>query len=167
MFKILSGTILCQQKWKQMPNYWVWAQIFCRALTNWRFAVLNSQFWCWDSYFLMEAIFFCIVGLPLFGKEGSGTPIFKILVRALFCKTNLSIVTILQDFSQLHVNFSPYTLISAKETPFSMKYNVYCLRKYMNTYILHTKFFDQNVTPYLHLALSDGLAYCWFLNILC
>ena len=54
-----------------------------RALTNWRFAVLNSHFWCWDSYFLKEAIFFCIVGLPLFGKEGSGTPVFKILVRAL------------------------------------------------------------------------------------
>ena len=30
-----------------------------------------------------EAIFFCIVGLPLFGKEGSGIPVFKILVRAL------------------------------------------------------------------------------------
>ena len=28
-------------------------------------------------------VFFCVVGLPLFGKEGSGTPIFKILVRAL------------------------------------------------------------------------------------
>ena len=54
-----------------------------RALTNWRFAVLNSHFWCWDSYFLKEAIFFCIVGLPLFGKEGSVTPVFKILVRAL------------------------------------------------------------------------------------
>ena len=54
-----------------------------RALTYWRFAVLNSHFWCWDSYFLKEAIFFCIVGLPLFGKEGSGTPVFKILVRAL------------------------------------------------------------------------------------
>ena len=24
-----------------------------------------------------------MVGLPLFGKEGSGTPVFKILVRAL------------------------------------------------------------------------------------
>ena len=54
-----------------------------RALTNWRFAVLNSHFWCWDSYFLKEAIFLCIVGLPLFGKVGSGTPVFKILVRAL------------------------------------------------------------------------------------
>ena len=32
---------------------------------------------------MKEAIFFCIVGLPLFGKEGSGTPVFKILVRAL------------------------------------------------------------------------------------
>ena len=47
------------------------------------FAVLNSHFWCWDSYFLKEAKFFCMVGLPLFGKEGSGTPVFKILVRAL------------------------------------------------------------------------------------
>ena len=26
---------------------------------------------------------FCMVGLPLFGKEGSGTLVFKILVRAL------------------------------------------------------------------------------------
>ena len=32
---------------------------------------------------MKEAIFFCIVGLPLFGKEGSGTPVIKILVRAL------------------------------------------------------------------------------------
>ena len=32
---------------------------------------------------MKEAIFFCMVGLPLFGKEGSGTPVFKILVRAL------------------------------------------------------------------------------------
>ena len=32
---------------------------------------------------MKEAIFFCIVGLPLFGKEGSGTPVFKLLVRAL------------------------------------------------------------------------------------
>ena len=99
MFKILSGTILCHQKWKQMPNYWVWAQIFS--------------------------------------------------------KTNLSIVTILQDFSQLHVIFPHFTLIFTKETLFSMKYNVYCLREYMNTCILHTKFFDQNVTPYLHLALKS------------
>ena len=99
MFKILSGTILCQQKWKHMPNYWVWAQILS--------------------------------------------------------KTNLSIVTILLDFSQLHVIFSHYTLFSTKETLFSMKYNVYCLRKYKNTCILHTKFFDQNVTPYLHLALCN------------
>ena len=30
-----------------------------------------------------ESIFFCIVGLPLFGKECFGTPVFKILVRAL------------------------------------------------------------------------------------
>ena len=32
---------------------------------------------------MKEAIFFCMVGLPLFGKESSGTPVFKILVRAL------------------------------------------------------------------------------------
>ena len=32
---------------------------------------------------MKEAIFFCIVGLPLFGKGGSGTPVFTILVRAL------------------------------------------------------------------------------------
>ena len=30
-----------------------------------------------------EAIFFCMKGLPLFGKEGSRTHVFKILVRAL------------------------------------------------------------------------------------
>ena len=54
-----------------------------RALTNCCFAVLNSHYWCWDSHFMKEAIFFCMVGLPLFGKEGSGTPVFKILVRAL------------------------------------------------------------------------------------
>ena len=32
---------------------------------------------------MKETICFCMVGLPLFGKEGSGTPVFKILVRAL------------------------------------------------------------------------------------
>ena len=62
-------------------------RLFCdflgpgRALTNCWFAVLNSYFW--DSYFFKEAIFFCRVGLPLFGKESSGIPVFKILVRAL------------------------------------------------------------------------------------
>ena len=40
-------------------------------------------FFGWDSYFFKEAIFFCMVGLPLFGEESSGTPVFKILVRAL------------------------------------------------------------------------------------
>ena len=33
---------------------------------------------------MKESIFFCIVGLPIFGKEGSGTPVFKILMRALY-----------------------------------------------------------------------------------
>ena len=28
-------------------------------------------------YFLKEAIFFCMVGLPLFGKEDSGTHVSK------------------------------------------------------------------------------------------
>ena len=51
------------------------------------FAVLNSHFWCWDcdSYLLKEAnqaIFFSMVGLPLFGQEGSGTSVFEILRRA-------------------------------------------------------------------------------------
>ena len=32
---------------------------------------------------MKTAIFFCMVGLPPFGKEGSGTIVFKILVRAL------------------------------------------------------------------------------------
>ena len=33
--------------------------------------------------FLKEAIFFCMVGLALFDKEGTGTSVCKILVRAL------------------------------------------------------------------------------------
>ena len=33
---------------------------------------------------MKEAIFFCMVGLPLLSKEAAGTPVFKILVRALF-----------------------------------------------------------------------------------
>ena len=32
---------------------------------------------------MKEAILVCLVGLPLLGKEGSGTPVFKILKRAL------------------------------------------------------------------------------------
>ena len=51
-----------------------------RALTNCWFAVLISHFWCWYSYFLKVAIFFCMMGLPIFGNEGSGTRVFKILV---------------------------------------------------------------------------------------
>ena len=42
-----------------------------RALSNCLFAVLNSHCWCWDS----AAIFFSMVGLPLFDKESSGTPV--------------------------------------------------------------------------------------------
>ena len=34
-------------------------------------------------FFGAGAIFFCMVGLPLFGKVGSETIVFKILVRAL------------------------------------------------------------------------------------
>ena len=49
--------------------------------------VLNSQFWCWDSYFT-KAVFFCMMGLPLFGKEDSWTPVFKILVSALIRVSN-------------------------------------------------------------------------------
>ena len=42
------------------------------------FAVLNSGL----PISFKEAIFFCMMGLPIFGKEGSGTPVFKIVVRA-------------------------------------------------------------------------------------
>ena len=52
------------------------------ARSNCWFPVLKSHFWCWDSYFLKEALCFCMEGLPLFGKEGSGTPIFKVLVSS-------------------------------------------------------------------------------------
>ena len=52
-------------------------------------AVLDSHFWCWDSYILIEAIFFSMVGLPLFSKEGSETPVLKILVRALSMIMNI------------------------------------------------------------------------------
>ena len=41
---------------------------------------------------MKEAIFFCMVGLPLFGKEGSGTPVFKILVKALYHMNDHSII---------------------------------------------------------------------------
>ena len=55
------------------------AIIFCPwNLHNCWFAVLNFHF-----LFLNKTIFFCMVRLPLFGKEGSGTPVFKVLVRAL------------------------------------------------------------------------------------
>ena len=43
---------------------------------------------------MKEAIFYCIVGLPLFGQEGSGTPVFKILVRALASKVGISSGTV-------------------------------------------------------------------------
>ena len=44
---------------------------------------------------MKEAIFFCMVGLPLFGKEGSDTPVFKILVRA----QAFLLITIINCFS--------------------------------------------------------------------
>ena len=65
-----------------------------RALTNCWFAVLNSHFWCWDSYFLKEAIFFCMLGLPLFGKECPGTPALKIIVRALRGQSDLGSIPV-------------------------------------------------------------------------
>ena len=45
------------------------------------FLVLGLLF---EKEAIFRAIFFCTVGLPLFGKEDSGTPVFKILVRALW-----------------------------------------------------------------------------------
>ena len=54
---------------------------------------LTPLFWCWDFYCLKEAIFLCnMMGLPHFGKEGSGTPVFNILVRALG-NTKLNLTT--------------------------------------------------------------------------
>ena len=53
------------------------------ALTKLLICSSELPFFGWDSYFLKEAIFFCMVGLPLFGKESSETLVFKILVRAL------------------------------------------------------------------------------------
>ena len=46
---------------------------------------------------MKEAIFFCIVGLPLFGKEGSGTPVFNILVRALNFMSDIEYSVITSD----------------------------------------------------------------------
>ena len=57
------------------------------------FQSLTLRFWCWDFYCLKEAIFFCnMMGLPHFGKYGSETPVFNILVRALG-KTKLNLTT--------------------------------------------------------------------------
>ena len=50
---------------------------------------------------MKEAIFFCIVGLPLFGKEGSGTPVFKILVRALHPKLDFAKMNAYIEFGEI------------------------------------------------------------------
>ena len=76
----LSNWEIFVWNWKKNTFWhWEWGRISAPKSGNREpCAVLNSQFWCqWDSYFLKEAIFFRIVGLPLFGKEGSGTPIFN------------------------------------------------------------------------------------------
>ena len=44
---------------------------------------LTSIFAAGTPIFLKEDVFFCMVGLSLFSKEGPGTLVFKILVRAL------------------------------------------------------------------------------------
>ena len=41
-----------------------------------------------------------MVGLPLFGKEASGTPVFKILVRALIQRLYVSVALVL-----IHTNY--------------------------------------------------------------
>ena len=41
---------------------------------------------------MKEAIFVCMVGLPLLGTVGSVTPIFKILVRALIVSLVVRVV---------------------------------------------------------------------------
>ena len=51
---------------------------------------------------MKEAIFFCIVGLPPFGKEGSGTPVFKILMRALMHAPKLNSIKCLVSASALY-----------------------------------------------------------------
>ena len=48
--------------------------------------VPHSHFLVLGLYFLQEAIFFCMLGFLLFGQEGSETPVFKILVRAMHRK---------------------------------------------------------------------------------
>ena len=68
--------------------------IVFRALTNYGFAVLNSHLCSWDSYFLKGTIFFCMVVLPLIGREGSETPVFKVLVRALLYGHGFSMMSL-------------------------------------------------------------------------
>ena len=53
---------------------------------------------------MKEAIFFCMVGLPPFGKEGSGTPVFKILVRTLKSRADQyqKLIHILVDDKNIH-----------------------------------------------------------------
>ena len=62
---------------------------------------------------MKEAIFFCIVGLQLFVKEGSGTPVFKILVRALgWLDYNFNL------HSLFHLNQNMYILFGLRENHF-------------------------------------------------
>ena len=48
---------------------------------------------------MKEAIFFCMVGLPHFGKESSVTPVFKILAE----------LSETQNYAYWDANFSPGT----------------------------------------------------------
>ena len=54
-----------------------------RLLINSLFGVFYSYFWAGDSCFFQEFLQIYFVGLLLFLKDVSGTPIFKILVRTL------------------------------------------------------------------------------------
>ena len=118
------------------------------------FLEIFVSLYLWSVSILLQVSLFCLLYSKKLPKQNILNFTMTVFVKILGVpKTNLCIVTILQDFSQLHAIFFYYTLISTKETLFSMKYNVYCLRKYMYTCTLHTKSFDCNVTPYLHLAI--------------
>ena len=75
---------------------------------------------------MKETIFFCIVGLPLFGTEGSGTPVFKILVRALlvvkkntgFCQKRVQFGDFVpENFVCLTFSFSPLGANASEKRP--------------------------------------------------
>ena len=74
---------------------------------------------------MKEAVFFCIVGLPLFGKEGSGTPVFKILVRALnleLVPKSLDYFIMFQDKSMVDPFPIPLVILGGKYDVFQVLY---------------------------------------------